>query len=87
MIKTRCLTTEKATSSFESLSLDCSDSPAQSSTDQELLIDYPPVVSLFDLQNAVNVDSRSDEDLEVQNAPRVWKKRNATMVIPIFPLN
>ncbi|GFT48425.1 hypothetical protein NPIL_10931 [Nephila pilipes] len=81
------LTTEEAVSLFENLSSDSRVILEESSSDEEISIDDTSVISSPGLLNAENFDSNSDEDLEKQNVPKVWKKRDATTVIPIFSLN
>ncbi|GFS79654.1 hypothetical protein NPIL_229871 [Nephila pilipes] len=61
-------------SPFESLFSDCSETPVESSSDEEMLIDDPPVASSSGFQNAENVDSSSDELLEKQSVSRIWEK-------------
>ncbi|GFU41061.1 hypothetical protein NPIL_440611 [Nephila pilipes] len=87
MLRTGDLTTEESMSLFEFLTADCSNTPVESPSDEDMSIDDPPVASSSGFKNAGNVDSCSDEDLEEQSVSRIWKKRNATIIIPTFSLN
>ncbi|GFT75037.1 hypothetical protein NPIL_40811 [Nephila pilipes] len=76
--------TPEAMSLYESLFSDCSDTLVESSSDEEMSVDYPPLVSFYGIWNLENVDSSSDTDHEVQSVLRVWKKRNTPTVIQNF---
>ncbi|GFU00563.1 hypothetical protein NPIL_360801 [Nephila pilipes] len=82
-----CLTTEKALPLFESLYLDCSDTPVERSSDEEMSIDDPYVASSFGFQNAENVYSRVQMKKSEQCVPGMREQRNDITVILIFSVN
>ncbi|GFU06718.1 hypothetical protein NPIL_552341 [Nephila pilipes] len=69
------LTTEEDIPLSESLYSNCIDTPVESWSDEEKSMGYLPVASSFGFQKVENGDLSSEEDLEEQSVPRIWKKR------------
>ncbi|GFT82674.1 hypothetical protein NPIL_177381 [Nephila pilipes] len=71
------LTAEKAISLFESVSLDCSDRPVESSSVEEMSIHDTPVTLSPAFQNVEHVYNSFDKDLEKQSVPKHLTPPNA----------
>ncbi|GFU29674.1 hypothetical protein NPIL_323601 [Nephila pilipes] len=52
---------------YESLFSDCNDKLVKSSSDEEMSVDYPPLVSFSGFWNPENISSSSDTDHKVQS--------------------
>ncbi|GFS99308.1 hypothetical protein NPIL_185641 [Nephila pilipes] len=83
----RGLKLKVAMSRLKNSSSICCNTPVESSSDENMSIDEPPVASSSDFWNAKYVDSSLDEDMEQKIVQKVWEKRNTSTVIPIVPVS
>lgn len=90
MNRRKGLTTKEALALFENLPSDNSDTPIESSSDEEVSIDDPPSPSgSHTVQNSAEDkdETISDEEEDPEQVSRVWRKKTLKTTIPIFSLN
>ncbi|GFT18396.1 hypothetical protein NPIL_67552 [Nephila pilipes] len=71
MFRTCSLTTKEVMLLFENLSSDCCDTPVESSSDEEMPFEDPPVAPSSSFQNAKSIDSSSNADFKEQRVTKI----------------